>query len=154
MSGKLTGKLGRGARPSRWWVVALLSILGLGLLAPVATARASVYCTIRGFRASVFQGPTRGMVLNGNISLRLDPDGSLSGSLLSEDRQVQVNFVGRTTEHGIYMTFDLGYSGRTQAEIAALGVIPQRFADCTEPMLGIFVGPQPGDQGVWYTTGG
>ena len=117
------------------------------------TVSASTYCTIRGFRAKVFQGPTRGMVLNGNISIRLDGDGSLRGSLLSEDRQVLVNLVGHTNERSIYLAFDLGYSGSTQAEILGVGVLPQPFSDCSTGMWGLFIGPQSGDRGTWHVPG-
>jgi hypothetical protein len=146
----LTGNKGLRARVLRF--VALLSLLGAVLLAPT-TASASTYCTIRGFRAKVFQGPTEGMILNGNISMQLDGDGSLSGSLLSEDRQVLVNLVGRTHEQGIYLEFDLGYSGSIQAQILGLGVLPQPFTDCSTSMWGWFIGPQPGDRGLWYVPG-
>lgn len=132
--------------------IALVSLLGLALLAP-ATVSASTYCTIRGFRARVFQGPTQGMMLTGNISLRLNGDGTLSGSLLSEDRQVLVNLDGHTNERGIYLAFDLGYSGSTRAKILGLGILLEPFSDCSATMWGFFIGPQSGDRGIWYAPG-
>lgn len=134
--------------------IALLSLMGALLLAPMGSASASTYCTVHHFRARVLEGPTQGMIVNGNISLRLDGDGSLSGSLLSEDRQVLVNLVGHAQDSGIYLSFDLGYSGSTRMKIYGLGLLPQPFADCSQAMWGVFIGPQSGDQGFWYAPGG
>lgn len=94
------------------------------------------------------------MVLSGNISLRLDGDGSLRGTLLSTDRQVEVNLVGHTREQGIFLEFDMGYSGRTEASLFGLGVLRQPFTDCSSTMGGMFIGPQAGDRGVWFVPGG
>lgn len=132
---------------------ALVSLLGTTLFVP-ATASASIYCTVRGFQARVFQGPTQGMVLTGNMTVRVDGDGSLTGSLLSEDRQVLVNLVGSTHEQAIFLDFDMGYSGSTHRVIFALGVLSKPFTDCSPTMLGLLIGPQPGDRGIWYVDGG
>ncbi|MCC6805528.1 MAG: hypothetical protein IT319_21790 [Anaerolineae bacterium] len=143
----------RRMRARVFCLFALAALLGAALFAP-ATASASIYCTVRGFQARVFQGPTQGMVLTGNITLRVDGDGSLSGSLLSEDRQVLVNLVGRTREQAVFLDFDMGYSGSTHRVIFGLGVLSKPFTDCSPTMVGLLIGPQSGDRGIWYVDGG
>jgi hypothetical protein len=134
-------------------VVAL--VLGLiGLRQGAVAAAAAGSCTIDDFTAVVRQGPTRGMILAGKLRLRASRDGAVDGSVVSNDGAVLVNLVGQVNGHALYLTFDLGYSGRTRTRMFAVGTLSTAFPDCTGAMGGSLTGPQDGDLGDWSANGG
>jgi len=136
-------------------LLALFSILGLALFdqGTAANANSSGSCTIHGFEADVRSGPTAGMQLSGTLTLVANGNGALTGSLLSDDRQVYVTLKGEVNGYALNLAFDLGYSGRTQTYIFGTGTLQHPFPDCSGATGGLLVGPQTGDNGVWNVVG-
>ena len=131
-------------------MLAVISILGMVLFVSQRNvADASGTCKIRGFQALVRHGPTQGMLLNGTLTLSADSYGAITGSLLSEDRQVYIKVSGTVNGYALNLALDLGYSGRTQTYIFGSGTLSHAFPDCSGLSGGLLQGPQKGDSGIW-----
>jgi hypothetical protein len=136
-------------------IILLLTIIcGLGMVLfvtqrSVVTANSSGSCRIHGFRALVNHGPTQGMLLTGTLTLNADYLGAITGSLLSDDRQVYIKVSGTVNGHALNLAMDLGYSGRTQTYIFGTGTLSHPFPDCSGLSGGLLQGPQQGDSGIW-----
>ncbi len=134
--------------------IAVIVILALGVAQDTATAQGAVVtCTFRGFSAVIRKGPTQGLRLSGTLRLTSSYDGSLTGSLLSTDRQVYVGVSGHAHGRAINLAFDFGYSGRTQTYLLGVGTMWEPFNKCSGAMGGLFTGPQDGDIGDWHVGG-
>ena len=130
-------------------VLAIITGLGMVLFVSQRSAATANSCKIRGFQALVRHGPTQGMLLTGTLSLTADYNGTLTGSLLSDDRQVYIKASGTVNGYALNLALDLGYSGRTQTYILGTGTLSKPFPDCSGLTGGLLVGPQKGDSGDW-----
>jgi hypothetical protein len=130
-------------------LLAIISGLGLVLFVSQRNVATADSCKIRGFQALVRHGPTQGMLLTGTLSLTADYNGTLTGSLLSDDHQVYIKASGTVNGYALNLALDLGYSGRTQTYILGTGTLSKPFPDCSGLTGGLLVGPQKGDSGDW-----
>jgi hypothetical protein len=108
--------------------------------------------TCRGqFEATVHRGPTKGLAVEGELTLRVEPSGSASGTVKQRDGSL-VMADGQVDGRAISLAMDAG-EGRT---LYGTGVSSDGdVSDCAGEMGGTLAGPQPGDAGDWgYAIGG
>ncbi len=109
-------------------------------LASADTARQS--CTGK-FEATVMRGPDAGNVLAGTITLTVDEDGNITGTLVQNDNSsVEVVGVFRAPMIALEIRTSTGI-------ISGIGRLPGGFTPCTSNFGGNFRGPRHGDSGDW-----
>ena len=107
--------------------------------------------TCRGeFEATVHRGPNKGLAVEGELTLRVEPSGSASGTVKQRDGSV-VKADGQVDGRAISLAMDAG-EGRT---LYGTGASREVVSDCAGEMGGTLAGPEPGDSGDWgYAIGG
>ena len=108
--------------------------------------------TCRGqFEATVHRGPTKGLSVEGELTLKIEPSGSASGTVKQRDGST-VKADGQVDGRAISLAMDAD-QGRT---LYGTGVSRGRdVSDCAGEMGGTLAGPEPGDAGDWgYAIGG
>jgi hypothetical protein len=133
--------------------LALALIVAVPLTRPVAAAshsQAHARATLAiHFTAKVYNGPDKGMLLNGTLSLHIAPGtGATTGSLIRMDG-MRVPVGGRVQNGAVNLFFDLSRQNHL------FGVGTMVYYTPTMQMLlgGPLVGPRPGDSGDWAANG-
>jgi hypothetical protein len=103
------------------------------------------------FEATVYRGPTNGLSVKGDLTLRIDPSGSASGTVKQRGGPV-VGAAGQVDGRAISLTIDMA-GGRTLYGTGAAR--DGDVSECKGQMGGSLTGPKPGDSGDWgYALGG
>ena len=126
-----------------------LIVLALGLTACAGSTASTIACS-GDFEATVHQGKNAGLSLVGKLSLQIQPSGSISGALATDDN-LNVLVTGYAINQALNMVFDLG-NGQY---IFGVGSAQNDIRACKGVAGGPFTGPEPGDSGDWsYAIGG
>jgi hypothetical protein len=121
----------------------LLMVLILAACGQATPAATTATCTSE-FEATIHQGPNAGLSLVGELTLEVQPSGSLTGMLILDDGS-QVKAVGQTEGRAINLMFDLG----NDQQIFGVGTSEYDIRECKGVLGGPFSGPLPGDIGDW-----
>lgn len=110
---------------------------------------AKVLVLMADFKATVYQGPDRGLTLKGELHLRLRPSGRLFGTLQRKPRRA-VRVTGQLTGQAINLVLILGPK-RIVYGVGAIAedIRSKRGERLMIPMGGPFVGPKDPDFGSW-----
>jgi hypothetical protein len=131
----------------RFGLLFIMSLLALYLtacqvnIAPVAATT----CT-SDFEATVYQGPSQGLSLHGQLRFRLDSTGMLDGQLTTTDGQ-EINATGQANGQAINLMLTVG----EEQYVFGTGTASDPVYTCNGVWGGGFTGPQPGDSGDWLT---
>ncbi len=124
-------------------VIAAAALFLVASRPSVAVAQTSAICTFP-FYAQVFQGPNTGMVLQGNVTLSIEPSG-YAGGILTEDNGTVGGLAGQATGRALSILVDVGSD-----HFAAIGVADGDVRDCGfTRIFGSLVGPAIDDSGSW-----
>lgn len=126
-------------------LTSLVLPLFLGYHIPVVYASESqspATCT-GSFEGTVTHGVDLGLQLTGTITLTVNDNGDISGTL-TQNNETTFNVTGKFQERVIKLNIDLGDS-----EIRGVGQLPSGFTPCTTNFGGHFTGPDPSDIGDW-----
>lgn len=130
-------------------ILVSLIVLALGLTACAGSTASTIACS-GDFEATVHQGKNAGLALVGKLSLQIQPSGSISGVLATDDN-LNVLVTGYAINQAINMVFDLS-NGQY---IFGVGSLQHNIQECKGVAGGPFTGPEPGDNGDWgYAIGG
>jgi hypothetical protein len=135
------------------FVLILLIALTLVLVACGSTdpsspssGAASFSCTFKQFSATVYQGPDRGLSVQGQLTLQVNQTGSLSGTL-KQTSGPDVSVVGQADGRAINLVFNLGQNRL----LFGVGTLQQDIHSCAGAAGGPLVGPNGPDSGNWGT---
>lgn len=104
-----------------------------------------VHCLID-FVATVRQGPSSGVTLQGVFDFKVDEEGTLYGKLMQADGGELLG-AGQVIGRAIHLVFDLG----DQQLVFGVGTAQAKITNdtCGLALGGPFVGPVEGDAGDW-----
>ena len=144
------GKLSTTRHP---FVLILLMLLPLFLSACASTSASaksasttSFNCAFKQFSAVVYEGPDKGLSVEGQLTLQVNQSGSLTGTL-KQTKGSDVLVVGQANGRAINLIFDLGKSRL----LFGVGTLQQDIHTCEGAAGGPLVGPRGADSGNWGT---
>lgn len=123
--------------------VMFISLSGTLSCQPILLPVSPTSCVLD-FEATVHQGPSTGLSLNGELTLEIEQSGSIRGQLTTMD-----NLEIRITGQAIGQSLDLLFYVDKDTYIFGTGVAEMAVHHCWGVFGGPFVGPQPGDNGDW-----
>jgi hypothetical protein len=139
-------------------IIATFCVLVTCVLVFQASPSVADTCTF-GFEATVRVGPNTGKTVGGILTVEIDEQGSLTGSLISNSLlppdEETLAVVGQVTGRAINLAVQLQKSeDETTAGQALLGTGTAAFpissaTQCGGAMGGTFAGPAAGDIGDW-----
>lgn len=133
----------------------LFSIVWIILTALLATAcqpqivAVDAVTCFSDFEATVQQGPSAGLTVQGKLYFTLDHSGALSGAVANNDGTA-IPVVGQANGRAINLTFQVG----EQKFLFGVGAAEQPIYQCSGYWGGGFTGPEPGDSGDWLAADG
>ena len=135
------------------FVLILLVLLPLFLAACASTSASatsasttSFNCTFKQFSAVVYEGPDKGLSVEGQLTLQVNQSGSLTGTL-KQTKGSDIPVVGQANGRAINLIFDLGQSRL----LFGVGTLQQDIHTCAGAAGGPLVGPRGADSGNWGT---
>lgn len=134
------GGLGAGA-------VAAVGGAALGHGGAVAQESSDAVCYTQ-FTATVRQGPSAGLAINGILAMKASEDGAIDGATLwTEDSDDPIQVVGQALGRLIGLVFKVD----EEQAIYGTGVMETDISVCGGGMGGPFSGPTEGDSGDWFS---
>jgi hypothetical protein len=103
------------------------------------------------FELSILQGPNKGLMVDGALTIEAAADGSVTGSLLTSDGAT-IPMVGQVTGRAVSMAFNMGKApnGTVDRYVFGTGLLLNGVEGCDKaPFGGPAVGPDFGDSGEW-----
>ena len=115
-------------------------------LSVISAAQVTVFHCDMGLDATIYQGPSAGLKMIGDLQFDVDDDGSLIGRFILEGGG-EVPVAGQVNGRAINLIITAAEGKYIYGVGTALNDITSD--DCGTAMGGPFVGPEAGDSGEW-----
>jgi hypothetical protein len=132
-------------------ILSLITLLTLLVvwqgLSVISAAQGTAFHCDMGLEATIYQGPSAGLAMLGDLQFDVEDDGSLIGSYILEDGSASFPIAGQVNGRAINLIITVAEGQYIYGVGTALNDIISE--DCGTAMGGPFVGPEAGDSGQW-----
>ena len=116
-------------------------------LSVISAAQDTIFHCDMGLDATIYQGPSTGLTMIGDLQFDVDGDGSLTGRFILNEGGGEVPIAGQVNGRAINLIITVAEGKYIYGVGTALNDITSD--DCGTAMGGPFVGPEAGDSGEW-----